>query len=51
MIKHSNYNELHDTLTNWNKYNKDVSNNDYNLYRPEKVMEIFKEVLDNLLST
>ena len=48
MIKHSNYNELHDTLTNWNKYNKDVSNNDYNLYRPEKVMEIFKEVLDNL---
>jgi len=45
MIKHNNYNELYEILTNWNKYNKDVSNNGYKKYTPTYVMDIFKSLL------
>jgi len=48
MIKHNNYNELYNILTNWNKYNIDVSDNGYKLYTPQYCMNEFKNVL-NLL--
>jgi hypothetical protein len=48
MIKQNNYHELHEILTNWNKYNKDVSNNGYKKYTPENVMNIFKYWLDRI---
>lgn len=48
MIKQSNYNELYNILTNWSKYNKDVSNNGYKKYTPETVMNNFKYWLDRI---
>jgi hypothetical protein len=41
MIKHTNYNECFDIVTNWDKYKKDVSNNNYHKFSPENVMKIF----------
>jgi hypothetical protein len=49
MIKHNSYEELVDIITNWPKYNKDVSNNGYKQYTPLHVMEIFKRHLNALL--
>lgn len=48
MICFHNYNEVYDIITNWSKYNKDVSNNGYKEYTPEKVMLNFKNHLDKL---
>lgn len=48
MIKQNNYNELYEILTNWSKYNKDVSNNNYKKFTPENVMNIFKYWLDRI---
>jgi hypothetical protein len=48
-IKFKNYDELFDIITNWSKYNKDVSNNGYKKYTPIKVMEIFNKSLDVLI--
>jgi hypothetical protein len=45
MIKHNNYEECYDIVTNWGKYNKDVSNNGYYKYTPENVMKILEKYL------
>ena len=45
MIKHTNYDELYEILTQWPKHNKDVSNNGYKKYTPSYVMNIFNEYL------
>jgi hypothetical protein len=47
LIIHNNYEKLYDILTNWSKYNKDVSNNGYKKYKPEYVMDIFNKVVIN----
>ena len=48
VIKHNNYEELYDILTNFNKYKINVSENGYKLYTPEYSMKCFKEVCDSL---
>ena len=48
MIKHSNYEELYEILTTWPKHNKDVSNNGYKLFTPERVMKEFQGYLTML---
>ena len=48
MIKHTNYNELHKILTNWSRYNKDVSNNEYKKFSPEYVMGIFDSIVKRM---
>lgn len=48
MIKFYNYNDVFEIITSWPKHNKDVSNNGYKEYTPEKVMENFKIHLDKL---
>ncbi len=48
MIKHNSYNELFDIITNWSKYNKNVSNNGYKQFTPEHVMRIFNIQLNKL---
>jgi glycosyltransferase involved in cell wall biosynthesis len=48
MINCSNYEEVYEVLTNWRKYDKDVSNNGYFKYTEEKVMENFQRYLNNL---
>lgn len=48
MIKHNNYEELYNILTNYNKYKIDVSNNGYKIYTPEYSMKAFKNVCDSL---
>jgi hypothetical protein len=48
MIKFNNYEEVYEIITSWPKYNKDVSNNGYKEYTPEKVMMNFKKHLDAL---
>jgi hypothetical protein len=48
MIKHNNYDELYDILTNYNKYKIDVTNNNYKKYTPEYAMTHFKSVCDSL---
>lgn len=50
MIKHNSYDELIDIITNWSKYNKDVSNNGYKQYTPLKVMQNFQKHLTQLLN-
>jgi hypothetical protein len=45
IIIHNDYNRLYDILINWNKYNKDVSNNGYKKYTPEYVMDIFNKII------
>ncbi len=45
MIKFKNYEEVYDIITNWEKYKKDVSNNGYKEYTPEKIMNNFKNHL------
>ena len=50
MIKFYNYDDVYEIITNWSKYNKDVSNNGYKKYTPESVMEKFKYHLDKLVS-
>lgn len=50
MICFHNYYEVYNIITNWSKYNKDVSNNGYKKYTPEKVMDNFKYHLDKLLA-
>ena len=46
IIIHNNKTELVDILTNFGKYNKDVSNNGYKKYTPEYVMNIFKNIIE-----
>jgi len=48
IIKHNNYEELYDILTNFERYNIDVSENGYKIYTPEYSMKCFKEVCDSL---
>jgi hypothetical protein len=48
IIPFKNYEDVYDIITNWPKYKKDVSNNGYKQYSPEKVMENFKKHLDLL---
>jgi hypothetical protein len=48
MIKHTNYAQLVQILTHWNDHTKDVSQNGYKQYTPEKVMGIFKSWLDRI---
>jgi hypothetical protein len=48
MIKFHNYDEVYNIITSWPKYNKDVSNNGYKQYTPERVMANFKKHLDML---
>lgn len=50
MIKFKNYNELYTILTQWETHKRDVSQNGYKEYLPEKVMAIFKHHLDKLLT-
>jgi hypothetical protein len=45
MIKHTNYDELYEIVTQWPKHNKDVSNNGYKKYTPAYVMNIFSQYL------
>jgi hypothetical protein len=45
MIKHTNYDELYEIVTQWPKHNKDVSNNGYKKYTPAYVMDIFNQYL------
>jgi len=45
MIKHTNYDELYEIVTQWPKHNKDVSNNGYKKYTPAYVMNIFNQYL------
>ena len=45
MIKHTNYSELYQILTQWDNHKKDVSNNGYKKYTPEYVMNIFNSLL------
>lgn len=44
-ILHNSYAELHTILTNWERFKKDVSNNGYKAFTPERVMTIFGEAL------
>jgi len=46
MAKHTNYETVYDILTNWHMYDRDVSNNGYFQYTPDKVMALFKTFLD-----
>lgn len=46
IIIHHNIGELIQILTNWDKYNKDVSNNGYKQYTPENVMRTFKTCIE-----
>lgn len=48
MIKHSNYQELYEILTNWTAHKKDVSTNAYKRYTPERVMSEFQSCLQLL---
>jgi hypothetical protein len=48
MIKHSNYGELYEILTNWSMHKKDVSNNGYKRFTPERVMDEFQACLNTL---
>lgn len=48
MIKCSTYSELYTIVTNWKDYTKDVSNNGYFQYTPEKVMERFKTQVQSI---
>ena len=48
IIKHNNYDELYDILTNYHKYKIDVSNNSYKKYTSEYAMIEFKKVCDSL---
>ena len=48
MIKHSNYQELYEILTTWPKHSKDVSNNGYKRFTPERVMGEFQRCLTML---
>ena len=48
MIKHNNYDELFEILTNWTAYKKDVSSNGYKKYTPQYVMNIFNSFLPKL---
>ncbi len=50
MIKHNSYEELVDIITNWSKYNKDVSNNGYKQFTPLKVMQNFQKHLTKLMN-
>jgi hypothetical protein len=45
MIKHTNYEECYDIVTNWDAHKKDVSNNGYFEYTPPKVMKNFEKHL------
>jgi len=45
MIKHNNYDELYEIVTQWPKHNKDVSKNGYKKYTPAYVMNIFNQYL------
>jgi FkbM family methyltransferase len=45
MIKFHNYDDVYDIITSWPKHNKDVSNNGYKAYTPEKVMLNFEKHL------
>jgi len=47
MIKHFNYQQCFDIITNGEKYKKDVSNNGYNKYRLENVMKEFVDIVIN----
>ncbi len=49
MIKFNTYEEVYDIITNWDKYNKDVSNNGYKNFKPVPVMKIFSKCVVNLL--
>ena len=49
IIKCSNYENVYEIITNWNKYNKDVRNNGYHKYTPDYVMQNFKVYLDYLM--
>ena len=48
LIGHSTYEEVYKIITNWDTYNKDVSQNGYKNYTPEYVMQNFKTHLDRL---
>ena len=48
LISHSSYAEVHKIITNWDTYNKDVSQNGYKRYTPDYVMANFKKHLDTL---
>jgi hypothetical protein len=48
MIKHNNYDELFEIITNWTAYKKDVSSNGYKKYTPQYVMNIFNSFLPKL---
>jgi hypothetical protein len=45
-IIYSNPQSLYDILTNFNKYNVDMTDNGYNKYKPEYIMPILKMLLD-----
>lgn len=51
LIKIKNYDDVIDIITNWSKYNKNVSNNNYKCYNPKNVMNLFKVQLDKLFGT
>lgn len=50
MIKHTNYEEVYDIITNWAKYKKPVVTCEHNNYTPIEVMRNFKYHLDKLMS-
>ena len=50
IIKHNNYTELYNILTNFSKYTLDVSINGYKKYTPEYSMKCFKDVCDSLFT-
>jgi hypothetical protein len=51
MVKHSNYSEVFDIITNWKKYKKPIVNCGYHTYKPIEVMRTFKYNLERLFQT
>jgi len=47
-ITHTNYEQLVDILTNWNKHKRTVTNSGYNEYSPESVMKMFDSFLKRI---
>jgi FkbM family methyltransferase len=45
LIKISNYNDVFEVITNWSKYDKDVSNNKYKEFNPYNVIHQFQAYL------